>query len=148
MVPPLAAACLCLFTLAHSSSTGHATAAAAETADGSATAADRAEQGKQPAASLSSAPDKYKTLTGQPGRCSDSSVDHACDSVQQPFVTQEATRRRLLQRLWDFITGQHLVHGGPWYTSKGRLLRVAAAASITAQQVSVAFPLERTAAPV
>ncbi len=140
MVPPLAAACLCLFTLAHSSSTGHATAAAAETSDDSATAAGCAGHGKQ-AANLCCAPDTYDTLTGQPGRCSDSDVDDACNGVQQPFVAPAAPRRRLLERLWDFATGRHLEVSGPWNTSKGHLLRVAAAASITAQPASVAHLL-------
>ena len=79
-----------------------------------------------------------RTLTGQPGSCLPSELSDACDSAEQPFVTQEAPRRRLLARLWDFATGQRLERGRPWYSSKGRLLRVAAAASVTAQQVSVA----------
>lgn len=140
MVPPLAAAFLCLFTLAHSSSTGLATAAAAETPDDSTTTAFRAEHDQQAADNSSCAPDTYSALTGQPGSCLPSKVSDACDSVEQPFVPQEAApQRRFLVRLWDFATGRHLERSGPWYTCKGRLLRVAAATSLTAQQVTVAF---------
>ena len=129
-MPPLAAACLCLLTLAHSRSSGHATAAAAETSDDSTPAIGGAEHGERAAASLSCSSDRRFVPD----------VGDACGSVGQPFASQQLPRRRLLARLWDFATGQHLGRSGPWYTSKGVLLRVAAAANVTAQQVSVASP--------
>jgi hypothetical protein len=135
MVPPLAAACLCLITLTHSS-VSNAPAAAADTPADS--AAPSARHGKQAAAKLRLAPDTYNTQTGQHGRCFAVEGGFACGSIEQPSVNQAAPRRRFLERLWDFATGQHLKCSGPWYTSTGRLLRVAAAASVTALQVNVA----------